>query len=416
MSRVLLLLCLLGFAPTTSAQGLVFLESLLDETGGVDGIDGAVDLTVSPDGAHLYVAGKTDDAVAVFTRDAGAGTLSFVELERDNVGGVEGLDRPVGVAVSPDGAHVYLAGDAEDAVVAFARNSQDGSLTFLAHYAPDPLQDRVFDVTLSPDGAHLYAASFLTDGIALYQRNAGTGALGFDHIVRDGVDGVMGLDGVRSLAVSSDGNHLYAASTLGEGAVAVFVRDGASGALTFAQVLRDGVAGVDGIAGAREVIVSPDGTYVYATGGTDDAVAHFSRAPTTGLLTFVAAVRVDEPPSPLDEANGLVVAPDGRRLYVTGRTADALIAFDRDPATGALSTAEIRRDQSEGVTGLDAPVAAALDPSGQHLYVASEAGDSVAVFVPEPSEASLGACALLGVAGVATRARRSARLSASPTE
>ena len=52
-------------------------------------------------------------------------------------------------------------------------------------------------------------------------------------------------------------------------------RDVATGRLTFVQVLKDGVGGVDGLYGADSVTVSPDGSQVYATGYYDDALAVF---------------------------------------------------------------------------------------------------------------------------------------------
>src|SRR3989338_7388765 len=49
------------------------------------------------------------------------------------------------------------------------------------------------------------------------------------------------------------------------------------GTLTFQQVLKDGVNGVDGLGWAWSVTVSPDSKNVYATGSYDDAVAVFQR-------------------------------------------------------------------------------------------------------------------------------------------
>ena len=63
---------------------------------------------MSPDGAHLYVAAGIGNSVLVFSRDLTTGELSYVETIFDGVGGVEGLAAAWSVALSPDGADVYM--------------------------------------------------------------------------------------------------------------------------------------------------------------------------------------------------------------------------------------------------------------------------------------------------------------------
>src|SRR5206468_5764455 len=46
--------------------GVSFLGAQIDDTSGVDGLDGAQFVAVSPDGQNAYVTGRQDDAVAVF--------------------------------------------------------------------------------------------------------------------------------------------------------------------------------------------------------------------------------------------------------------------------------------------------------------------------------------------------------------
>jgi DNA-binding beta-propeller fold protein YncE len=110
--------------PLMTAHGqipgsLSFVEVHKDGAGAADGLDGARSVTVSPDGAQVYAAGTNDDAVAVFARDAATGKLTFVEVQKDGVGGVDGLAGAVSVTVSPDGAQVYAAGSGDDAIAVF---------------------------------------------------------------------------------------------------------------------------------------------------------------------------------------------------------------------------------------------------------------------------------------------------------
>jgi DNA-binding beta-propeller fold protein YncE len=130
-----------------------------------------------------------------------------------------------------------------------------------------------YSVTVSPDGRNVYAAGNTDDAVAVFSRDSTTGRLSFRQVLKDGVDGVDGLDGAMSVTVSPDGGQVYAAA-LDDNAVAVFSRDSTTGDLSFQQVLKDGGV-VEGLAEAYSVTVSPDGRNVYAAGAGDDAVAVF---------------------------------------------------------------------------------------------------------------------------------------------
>jgi hypothetical protein len=140
----------------------------------VDGLDLAESVASSPDGAHVYVTGSVDKAVATFSRDPATGALSFVEQDKDGVGGVDGLDSAFDVAASPDGAHVYVTGRLDDAVATFSRDSATGALTFVEQ-DKDGVGgveglDGATGVAASPDGAHVYAASEADDAVATFSR------------------------------------------------------------------------------------------------------------------------------------------------------------------------------------------------------------------------------------------------------
>ena len=105
---------------------------------------------------------------------------------------------------------------------------------------------------VSPDGAFVYTGA--GDGIGVFARDAGTGMLTFTSLNVD-------ASGAQSLALSADGAHLYATQPNG---LVVFSRNATSGAVTMIQSLTDGVGGVNGLAYARHVVISPDGANVYA--------------------------------------------------------------------------------------------------------------------------------------------------------
>ena len=72
-------------------------------------------------------------------------------------------------------------------------------------------------VTLSPDGKHAYVLSYkavggsVGDAVLWFNRNSATGALSYVGSLKDGENGVDGLDYPAQIAFSSDGLNAYIA-------------------------------------------------------------------------------------------------------------------------------------------------------------------------------------------------------------
>jgi hypothetical protein len=59
------------------APPLVFRQVVRQGRDGVDGLNSAESIALSPDGAYLYVASGFPGTMAIFTRDADGGALTF---------------------------------------------------------------------------------------------------------------------------------------------------------------------------------------------------------------------------------------------------------------------------------------------------------------------------------------------------
>nr|MDJ0865777.1 beta-propeller fold lactonase family protein [Myxococcota bacterium] len=375
---------LLGLSPEALAGQLGWVELQQDGIADVDGLDAVLSVAVSPDGAHVYAAGTVDDAVAVFERDLATGALGFVEVQKDGVAGVDGLRSASSVAVSPDGAHVYATGSNDHGIAVFERDVATGALDFVEAQEDgvggvDGLRGAA-SVALSPDGSHVYVAGSRDYAVAVFERDPASGALGFVEVQQDGVGGVDGIAGAQSVAVSPDGAHVYVAGEV-DHALAAFRRDATAGSLEFVEAEFDDVGGVDGLRGAWSVAVSPDGGQVYVAGRFDDSLAVFERDPATGTLGFVevheeGVAGVEG----LEEVLSVAVSPEGAHVYTAAREGDAVAVFERDRATGTLSFAEVHVDGVAGVDGLWGAQAVAVSPDDAHVYAGAVFDDAVAVF------------------------------------
>ena len=286
------------------ATGLVtYVQQQQDGVNGVDGLYRAVSVALSPDGKHVYGVGVDDNAVAVFSRDPNTGSLSFVQTVKDGVGGVDGLAGAFSVAISPDGAHAYVGGSTDDALAAFSRDANTGTLTFIER-EKDGVGgvnglNGASGVVLSPDGNHVYVAGYHDDRIAVFRRDANSGAITYVQSLYSSTT----LNGIISASISPDGSHLYTASELSD-TVNVYRRSSSTGALTYVQSFQDGSGGVDGLNGVWWTTVSPDGLNLYAVGAYDDTLVVFDRnAGTWQLEQHQITIGSNETVGPLDFAN-----------------------------------------------------------------------------------------------------------------
>jgi DNA-binding beta-propeller fold protein YncE len=250
---------------------------------------------------------------------------------------MEGVDNSYGVAVSPDGSNVYVAGQ-ED-----------------SKYAEN-------------------------DAIAAYSRNGDTGQLSLVEMVQSGVNGVAGLTALTGFAVSPDSKSVYAVNVWHT--LAVFSRDPGTGALTFAQVLERGVDGIaNDLLGVHVAVVSPDSQHVYVAARRNASVSAFGRDPDTGRLALIERLQSRVGDSPVNNLNGvrsLAISPDGQHIYVA--TTDMLLGLSRDPQAGTLTLIQEFTDNTNGVDGLENGYSVAVSPDGQNVYVAGFDDDSLAVF------------------------------------
>jgi DNA-binding beta-propeller fold protein YncE len=324
---------------------------------------GPVSIAVSPDGENVYVASAGSDAVSVFERNRRTGVITQLPAgsgcvsQRPGGGCVVGraLNEPTSVAVSPDGAHVYVTGRRFPSGVAVFDRAGDGSLTqppgtagCVTHRGgSDCAAARALaspeEVTVSPDSRFVLVAGMRSSAVSVLAQgpeglSQAEGAAGC--IANGGGDegcaAGRGLAGPVDLAVTRDGRNVYTASSVGD-AIAILRRDRTTGVLSQAPgrigCISQGGGGGRCIAGRGldevwGVAASPDGRNVYGVSAKVNMLGAIARNPTTGRLSQLPGrhgcfIRGRGGLFGCREGRGLTVAvavtvsPDGRNVYVT---------------------------------------------------------------------------------------------------
>jgi DNA-binding beta-propeller fold protein YncE len=362
-----------------------------------------------------------------------AGCIEDGGSPADCAANVPSLDGPAAVAVSPDGASVYVAAGADGAIAIF-RRAADGSLTpqgcvgdagtTTCGTGPDDRQeglDGVADLTVTPDGRHVFAVSPVEGTIVHLRRDPSTGALTPGGCY-DGPGGpdlcffqIAGLDGARTVAAvdppGGDAFVFVGASTFGDNGTllrflygTVNLEDGGC-VFTDADDPVTGCAVAEGLGGVDDLAFSPDaaGESLYAVAKEDDAIARFDQHGSTLAYSGCIADQTGGEPAcaatapGLQGPRGVTVSLDGSQVYVAALSSSALTEFNRDDrglvgtADGALSPIGCVNEVGTGpacglsAPGLDAAFNVAAAPDGESVYVASVGGGLADFARPRPT-------------------------------
>lgn len=279
-------------------------------------------LVVDPRRDALYTVHGDGAEVSAYRIDADSGRIAHL-----NTQSCDGRN-PVHLDIDQNGDTLIVAGYASGNAARIALNA-DGSLGSL------------LTPTLAFDGApgphRIEQASSHPHHIARYVTSV------FDtdwHIVPD-----KGLDAVFAVRWNADGTPL--------------VRRGQS---------REG-------AGPRHAAFHPLMPLIYVSNELDSTMTAWSFDPSTGALAPLATISAIPPECHANtRAAGIVIAPDGRRLYMTHRGHDSIATIELDERTGMPGT--VRWTASEG----HCPRFLCLGPDGRMLYVANETSHAIVQF------------------------------------
>lgn len=305
-------------------------------------------LAFHPSKAYLYSANETatfegtnSGSVSAYSVDRASGHLTLLNTVSSRGAG------PCYLSVHPSGRFVLVANYAGGTVAVLpvrqdgslgpatdvkqgqgtvnrsrATSAPPGSFAISGHDRP-----HAHMILSDPSGKFVIATDLAMDQIFVWRFDAEKGTLSANDPASVSVPAG---DGPRHFAFHANGRWFYSlqeeASTL-----VTFDYDAAKGRLTAKQTISSLPKGFTGTNYTSEVMVSPDGKFVYAANRLHDSIAWFSIG-AAGTLAFSGEewTRGDYPRS-------FNIDPTGNFLFCCNQRADAITTFRINRKTGSLT-------------------------------------------------------------------------------
>ena len=142
-------------------------------------------LAFHPSGKYVYVLGELDSTVAAFAWDGLRGTMTPLQIVSTLPSGQDGGNSTAQVVAHPNGRFLYASNRGHDSIALFAIDSVDGRLTAVGHVPTGGETPRNFN--LDPSARFLYAANQDSDTIVAFRIEDNGGRLEpTGHVARAG--------------------------------------------------------------------------------------------------------------------------------------------------------------------------------------------------------------------------------------
>jgi len=319
----------------------------------------------------VYFGTGGNGAKGIFrsTFDTETGKLSAATLAAE-------IGNPGFIALSPDESHLYAAcqKDGVPSVAAY-RIEPDGGLSFLN---ATPIGDGGgAHISVHPSNKFLMTAQYGGGSTAVFpilsDRRVGERSQLFEH---EGGSGVVASRQNKPhphwTGYSPDGKFAFVPD-LGLDQIVIYKVNTAKGTLSTHGVAQSIPGG-----GPRHMRFSVDGKFIYLLNELELAVTTFAYNAKKGTTERLSTTRALSPQTKSQElfnsSSEILVHPNGRFLYSGNRGNDSVTAYRANPETGELSVIEVEPIRGEWPRNIN------LDASGRWLLAAGQYSNSVSVF------------------------------------
>lgn len=372
--------------------------------GFVENVDGGVtnSTAITPNGSYYYTTELENGSYALYaySRNKETGQLTLIQqlFADDMATGVNGIEfYPNDLIVSPDNKQVYVSGNFgsnqssalpfKNSILVFNIDAT-GLLTYQGRL-PDIADD---DMVITPDGHYIIAGDH---GALNVISRAQDGTIAYVSKINQDRFG-NSLQYPCALTISPDGTTIYASSCLGQGHLYSFNLNKSTGMLTNRQAFvgfghtHDPDVQIINGQGGRSSVVTKDGKFYYAVGGTryetaKGAISVFKRG-SDGALSFIKNVASPNDPDSstlkiLFSADQYIsLSPDQKFIYVGDDILKHVAIWRRNGSNGDLSyigLVELDKNPID-TDNIDRSVwGSTISPDGRNLYIATQKGTTV---------------------------------------
>ena len=390
----------------TRMEHAVLTDLHLNAAAEIDGLQEAQGVAVSGDGALLFVTDLFSNALSVWRVNAEAGTLSQTALYRDDEGGIDGLEGAFEVVVSASGDLLFVTGFTDNALSVWQVNAGEATLSQMVVYQNGQDQDGNIIAGLAGangavlSGDLLFVAGFFDDALSVWRVNEASGTLRQTAVYKNGTidnagNRVDGLGGAAIVEVSGDLLFVTGATS---DAISVWRVNESLGTLEQTAVYRNEVAGIRGLDNPQGVEVS--GSLLFVTAFNGNALSVWRINAEAGTLRQTVVYQDNEGGvDGLDRATGVAVSSDGNLLFATGINDNALSIWRVNAEAGTLrQTVVYQEGDRDGDSEIDGLAGANnVVVSGDLLFVTAIDDNALSAWHINNAEVPFGVPVMISV-------------------
>lgn len=328
----------IGTYTNTTSKG-IYIYDFNSQTGeatwisNTDSVTNPSWVTISSNQKYVYAVNETNGAnpgrVTAYSFDKNNGTLHFLNTT------ASGGDDPCYLATSSDNKWLTVANYSSGTATAFPING-DGSVKPYSQLINDTIYrapgdsaiPHVHETVFSPDEKFLLTPDLGLDKVMIYKFDPSKD----QPLILSSPSSVESQkgSGPRHIVFASNKKHAYLIHEL-SGTVTVYNYE--NGTLSQIQDIATFPKDTKGIKDAAEIMISPDGKFLYASDRGDlNQIVIFSIDPDSGKLTFKG-----NQSSLGSHPRNFIIDPTGNFLLAANQDSESIFIFKIDKETGLLT-------------------------------------------------------------------------------